>query len=219
MLLNKEDIEHLESRYRGLFINALSGIKAAHLIGTCDQHNRSNLAIFTSVFHIGSHPPLLGMITRPHSVARHTLENILQTEHYSINHVNESIYQQAHQTSARYDRDTSEFKAVGLTEQWYEEFPAPFVEQSRIQLGMELREHHHLAINNTDMLIGEISYINIKDDIVSDDGYVAVGRAESVLVSSLDTYHSSDLLSRLSYAKPGTTTLEPTAKLSATIKK
>ena len=209
MLLNKEDIERLENRYRGLFINALSGIKAAHLIGTCDQHDRCNLAIFTSVFHIGSHPPLLGMIIRPHSVARHTLENILQTKHYSINHVNESIYQQAHQTSARYDRDTSEFKAVGLTEQWHQEFPAPFVEQSRIQLGMELREHHHLEINNTDMLIGEISYINIKDDIVSDDGYVAVGRAESVLVSSLDAYHSSDLLSRLSYAKPGKAALEP----------
>jgi flavin reductase (DIM6/NTAB) family NADH-FMN oxidoreductase RutF len=208
MILNREDIESLDNRYRGLFINALSGMKTAHLIGTCDQHDRSNLAIFTSIFHIGSHPPLLGMITRPHSVARHTLENILQTEHYSINHVNESIYQQAHQTSARYHRDISEFKAVGLKEQWYEEFPAPFVEQSRIQLGMELREHHHLAINNTDMLIGEISYINIKDDIVSDDGYVAVGRAESVLVSSLDAYHSSDLLSRLSYAKSGKTVLE-----------
>jgi len=203
MLLNKEDIEGLENRYRGLFINALSGMKAAHLIGTCDGHEHSNLAIFTSVFHIGSHPPLLGMISRPHSVARHTLENILETKHYSINHVNESIYQQAHQTSARYDRSTSEFQAVGLSEQWIEDFPAPFVEQSRVQLGMELREHQHLAINNTDMIIGEIIHINIKDDIVSDDGYVAVGRAESVMVSSLDTYHSCDLLSRLSYAKPG----------------
>ena len=84
MILNKQDIESLENRYRGLFINALSGMKAAHLIGTCDQHDRSNLAIFTSVFHIGSHPPLLGIITRPHSVARHTLENILQTKYYSI---------------------------------------------------------------------------------------------------------------------------------------
>ncbi len=208
MLLNKEDIEGLEDRYRGLFINALSGMKAAHLIGTCDQQKHSNLALFTSVFHIGSHPPLLGMISRPHSVARHTLENILETKHYSINHVNESIYRQAHQTSARYDRDISEFEAVGLTEQWHEDFPAPFVEQSRIQLGMELREHHHLAINNTDMLIGEISYINIKDDIISDDGYVAVERAGSVIVSSLDGYHRSDLLSRLSYAKPGTTALD-----------
>lgn len=202
MLLRTEEIEALENRYRALFINALSGFKSANLIGSCDQNKNTNLAIFTSVFHVGAHPPLLGMIVRPHSVARHTLENILQTRHYSINHVNEAIYQQAHQTSARYDKETSEFEAVGLNEQWQHAFPAPFVEQSRIQLGMKLRQHQHLAINNTDMIIGEIISINIKDDIVSEDGYVDIEQANSVAVSSLDGYHHTQLLSRLSYAKP-----------------
>jgi flavin reductase (DIM6/NTAB) family NADH-FMN oxidoreductase RutF len=116
--------------------------------------------------------------------------------------VNESIYQQAHQTSARYDRETSEFQATGLTEQWDPQFSAPFVEQSRIQLGMELREHQHLAINNTEMIIGEITYINIKDDIVDDNGYIDIERAKSVAVSSLDTYHSTYYLSCFSYARP-----------------
>lgn len=202
MLLIKQDIEMLEKRYRALFINALSGFKNASLIGTCDHRKNTNLAIFTSVFHIGSHPLLLGMIVRPHSVARHTLENILQTKFYTINHVNESIYQQAHQTSARYDKETSEFQATGLTEQWDHQFSAPFVEQSRIQLGMELRVHQHLAINNTEMIIGEITYINIKDDIVHDNGYIDIERAKSVAVSSLDTYHSTNYLSRFSYTKP-----------------
>ncbi len=201
MLLKKEEIELLDNRYRALFINALSGFKNANLIATCDSKNNSNLAIFTSVFHIGSHPPLLGMIVRPHSVARHTLENILETKHYSINQVNEAIYQQAHQTSARYARQRSEFEAVALTEQWQPDFAAPFVAESHIQLGMELREHHHLTINNTDMIIGEITYINIEDDIVEEDGYVAIERIKSVVVSSLDSYHGTHLLSRLTYAK------------------
>lgn len=202
MLLRTEGIEALENRYRALFINALSGFKSANLIGSCDQNKNTNLAIFTSVFHVGAHPPLLGMIVRPHSVARHTLENILQTKHYSINHVNEAIYQQAHQSSARYDKETSEFEAVDLNEQWQHDFPAPFVEQSRIQLGMKLRQHQQLVINNTDMIIGEIITINIKDDIVSEDGYVDIEQANSVAVSSLDGYHRTQLLSRLSYAKP-----------------
>ena len=202
MQLKTEQIQALDDRYRALFINALSGFKSANLIASCDHYRNTNLAIFTSVFHIGSRPPLLGMISRPHSVSRHTMENILETEHYTINHVNESICQQAHQTSARYDSETSEFQASGLSEQWHDSFPVPFVKESRIQLGMELREHHQLAINNTVMIIGEITYINIKDDIVHQDGYVDIERAGSVAVSSLDSYHRTDLITQLSYAKP-----------------
>ena len=202
MFLKADEIETLNERYRATFINALSGFKSANLIGTCDDKKNTNLAIFTSVFHLGSHPALLGTIIRPHSVARHTLENIIQTKYYTLNHVNESIYKQAHQTSARYDKEISEFNAAGLTEQWQHQFTAPFVKESRIQLGMELREKQRLDINNTVLIIGEIVVINIKDDVVDKKGYIDIERAKSVVVSGLDTYHGTNLLSRLSYAKP-----------------
>ncbi len=202
MQLKTEQIEALDDRYRALFVNSLSGFKSANMIASCDQNNNTNIAIFTSVFHIGSTPPLLGMISRPHSVCRNTLENILETRHYTINHANESICEQAHQTSARYDKKISEFKATGLCEEWHDNFPAPFVKQSRIQLGMELKEHHQLTINNTIIIIGEITYINIKDDIVHQDGYIDIERAGSIAVSSLDSYHRTDLITQLSYAKP-----------------
>jgi len=204
MRLRSEQIEALDHRYRALFINALSGFKSANLIGTCDDNKNTNLAIFTSVFHIGAHPPLLGMVARPDSVARHTLENIEQTKFYTINHVNESIYVEAHQTSARYHKDVSEFKATGLTEEWHTGFAAPFVKESRIQLGISLRDQQQIKINNTTLLIGEIVFINIKDDIVHSDGYIDIEKAKSVAVSSLDGYHHTGLLSRLPYAKPET---------------
>lgn len=203
MILDSDDIERQESRYRGLFINSLSGFKSANLIGSCDKQNNTNLAIFSSVFHIGAHPPLLGLIVRPHSVSRHTLENIQETGYYTINHVNKSIYQQAHQTSARYDKTTSEFEATELTQQYLQQFPAPFVEQSRIQLGMKFREQHHLSINATELIIGEIVLINIKDDVVSENGYVDIEKAGSLSVSSLNSYHLTELLSHMRYARPG----------------
>ncbi|MDB3869456.1 flavin reductase family protein [Candidatus Thioglobus sp.] len=202
MQLKTEQIEALDDRYRALFINALSGFKSANMIASCDLKKNTNIAIFTSVFHIGSNPPLLGMISRPHSVSRDTLENILQTQHYTINHVNDSICEKAHQTSARYDKKTSEFKATGLNEEWHDNFPAPFVKESRIQLGMKLREHHQLTANNTIMIIGEITHINIKDDIVHQDGYIDIEKAGSITVSSLDSYHRTDLITQMSYAKP-----------------
>lgn len=208
MLLESDDIEGLDDRYRTQLINSLSGFKSANLIGTCDERKNTNLAIFSSVFHLGSHPPLLGMIVRPHSVARHTLENILLTRHYTINHVSETFYKQAHQTSARYDEETSEFQAAGLTPWWHHDFPAPFVEESPVQLGMSLREHQRLAVNDTVMIVGEVSVIYIKDDIVRNDGYVDIEKANIVTTSSLDTYHRTQMLSHLSYAKPGRTLQE-----------
>lgn len=203
MFLESDDIEGLDDRYRTQLINSLSGFKSVNLVGTCDELKNTNLAIFSSVFHIGAHPPLLGMIVRPHSVARHTLENILLTGHYTINHVCETFYKQAHQTSARYDEATSEFQATGLTPLWHHDFPAPFVEQSPVQLGMSLREHQRLAINDTVMIVGEVTMIYIKDDIVRNDGYVDIEQANIVTTSSLDTYHCTQMLAQLSYAKPG----------------
>lgn len=202
MQLNKTDIEKLDDRYRALFINSLSGFKSANLVGTCDEHQQTNLSIVSSVVHLGAKPPLLAMIIRPHSVPRGTLENILATQYYTLNQVSTEIYEKAHQTSARYDPAVSEFAAVGLHEEWKEDFTAPFVAESAIKLGMALREHHHLSINGTEMIIGEIVHIDVPDECLADDGYVALERAQTVAVSSLDTYHSTQLLSHLSYAKP-----------------
>ena len=94
------DLMGLEQRYRAAFVNSLSGFKSVALIGTKDANGQTNLAIFNSFVHIGANPPYIGFISRPDSVDRHTLSNIMETGYYTINHINESIFRQAHQTSA-----------------------------------------------------------------------------------------------------------------------
>ena len=202
MKLTKEKIKSLETSDRVLFINSLSGFKSANLVGTADASKQSNLAIVSSVVHLGANPPLLGMVMRPHSVPRGTLENILGSGVYTLNHVHQDIYKQAHQTSARYPEDASEFDEVGLTEQWEDDFKAPFVKECLIKIGMEFREQHSLGINGTEFIIGEIVSIEMPDDIVAEDGFVSLEQAGTVAVSSLDTYHSTQVLGSLSYAKP-----------------
>ena len=202
MKLNKEQIAAKDDRSRVLFINSLSGFKSANLVGTANGDKKSNLAIVSSVVHLGANPPLLGMVMRPHTVPRGTLENILQTGVYTLNHVHSEMYQQAHQTSARYPDDVSEFDEVGLHEQWEQDFAAPFVQESHIKLGMQFREQHHLDINGTEFIIGEIVNIEVPDELVSSDGFISLERANTVAVSSLDTYHTTLLLGHLSYAKP-----------------
>ncbi|MFT4777440.1 MAG: flavin reductase (DIM6/NTAB) family NADH-FMN oxidoreductase RutF [Oleispira sp.] len=201
MKLKQQDITALENHERVFFINSLSGFKSANLVGTASAEGHTNLAIVSSVVHLGANPPLLGMVMRPTSAERGTLKNIINTGVYTLNHVNADIYQQAHQTSARYPEDVSEFNQVGLSEQWDDDFIAPFVQESNIKIGMKFSQRHTLDINGTEFVIGEIVSIEMPDDVVAEDGFVSLEKAGTVAISSLDTYHSTQTLASLSYAK------------------
>jgi len=196
------DLKGMEQRYRAAFINSLGGFKSVNLVGTKNKAGQTNLAIFNSIVHIGANPPLIGLVVRPDSAERHTLENILETSFYTLNHLNEDIYEKAHQTSARYPRELSEFEAVGLTEDYKNDFFAPFVKESTIQMGIELRERIDFSINGTIFLIGEIKQVYYPAESLQADGFLDLEVAQSVTCSGLDSYHRTQKLGRLSYAKP-----------------
>ncbi|MCJ8275234.1 MAG: flavin reductase family protein, partial [Bdellovibrionales bacterium] len=48
-------------------VNSLSGFKSANLVGTQSKDGQTNLAMFSSFFHLGANPPLMGFVLRPHS--------------------------------------------------------------------------------------------------------------------------------------------------------
>ena len=202
MQLRGADIEALERRRRAALINSVTGFKPANLVGTADRDGRSNLAIMSSVVHLGSHPPLLALVLRPDGVPRHTLDNIRATGAYSINHVHREMVPAAHQTAARYDRDISEFAATGLTERWIAGIAAPLVDEACVRMALELREETALAINGTHLLIGEIVYLEFPDVAQRPDGALDPAVAGTVALSGLDSYHVAQPPRRMAYAKP-----------------
>ena len=197
-----KDILAFEQRYRAMFINSLGGFKSLSLIGTRDGNGRSNLAVFNSFFHMGAHPPLFGFIVRPDSVERHTLNNILATRIFTVNHVREEFYKAAHQTSARYPDDVSEFGAVGLTEESIPGYYAPFVAESHVKIGASFRQKIDIVQNGTIMIIAEIKYVSIPEAALMPDGYVDLEQAGTITSAGLDSYHRTERISRLMYAKP-----------------
>ena len=200
--LTLEQLMEMEQRQRAHLINSIGGFKSVALIGSIDLQGQTNVAIFSSIVHIGSNPPLLSFIMRPDSVERHTLANILETGFYTINHINAQIYEQAHQTSARYPKSMSEFDATCLTPQFKNEFVAPFVEESQIQLAMEFKERLDISINQTIMIIGEVKAIHFPSDCLAPDGFMNIEKAGTITVAGLDSYHTTQPLQRLPYAKP-----------------
>ncbi len=203
--LHFDDIMQMEQRKRANLINSIGGFKSVCLIGTVNNENQTNLAIFNSIVHIGANPPLIGFFVRPDSVERHTLANILATEYYTINHINETIFKQAHQTAARYEKEISEFEATQLTAEFKDNFKAPFVQESFIQLGVQLKEKITIQSNQTILLIGEIKLINYPSDCMENDGFINIEKAQTITCSGLDSYYKTTKIARLSYAKPNTT--------------
>ena len=200
--INHDQWLNMPKRYRTHLINSLSGFKSANLIGTCNDKGKNNLAMFSSVIHLGASPPLVGFITRPDSVERHTLSNIQQTKQFTINQVSEDFWKAAHQTSARYTSDECEFKKTELTPGFINGVKAPFVHESRLKYALTLQEIMPITINNTRLVIGEISHIICEDNAIKDDGYIDIESLNTVSISGLDSYHITQRLSRLSYAKP-----------------
>lgn len=202
MIITRKEIAEYEKQYRVNFINSLSGFKSANLIGTVSKEGLTNLAIFSSVIHVGANPPLIGFLMRPVSVERHTYTNIKETNYFTINHINKEIYKQAHQTSARYDKNVSEFDACEFTPEYTETLKAPYVKESKIKVGCRYVEEYLIKSNDTIFIVGEILEVILPNDILLDDGFIDIEKGGSIAISGLDSYHETKRFARLSYAKP-----------------
>ncbi len=199
---SQKDFFELDKFKRANLINSISGYKSANLIGTISDQGVTNLAIFSSVVHIGANPPLLGFILRPiDEVPRHTYENIKQNGVYTINHVHESFVEKAHFTSAKFEREESEFEKCGLTEEFIDSFAAPFVAESEIKIGLKFADEIDINLNKTILIVGEIQHIILPENALLEDGNVDLNHVSDVAISGLNTYHKVEKIETFPYAR------------------
>ncbi len=206
-VITKSKILNMDKRYRVQLINSLTGYKSANLIGTNNSQNQTNLAIFSSLTHMGSDPALLSLNFRPDKTPRQTFENIMETEFFTINHVHESFYKRAHLTSAKYPKGVSEFHQLDFTEEWLKPndesadlFFAPFVKEAKLKIGMKMVEHHFIKANNTELIVASVEFIHCDPDDIEADGSLNYEKLATVALSGLDTYYSTNKLEKLPYA-------------------
>ena len=115
--------------------------------------------------------------------------------------MNKDIYKAAHQSSARYAKDISEFDEVGLTPEYVDGIDAPFVAESRLKMGLKLVEKIDLTHNPTHFVIGEIIYVELDDSVIDEGGTIRIQDLGTVTASGLDLYHETALLDQLPYPK------------------
>lgn len=207
IVFTSESLHALPSREKATLINAISGIRSANLIATRGDAG-TNLSIFNSITHLGSHPALLGMIFRPLSVERHTYANIKNYKDFTINTITTSMVPRAHQTSAKYPEGVSEFDAVGFQPLYREETHVPFVEESPIQV-LCTYSQEHLLENQCILLTASIKGIWIAENGLNEDHFVNHEQLQTVGIGGLDAYYTTRLEGRYAYAKPD----QPTTKI------
>lgn len=201
MLISLDELNNYDRFYRANIINSLSGFKSASLIGTKGEAGVSNLAIFSNIVHLGADPALIGFVNRPREAAPHTLKNIEATGFYTINHIDTDWIEQAHQTSAKYAEDVSEFDACGFEEEYINNFFAPFVKASVIKYGMKLIEVIPIKHNNTFFVIGEVVMVEVPKELITEDGFIEIEKANSCCSLGIDGYYKAEKIVRLPYAK------------------
>lgn len=201
--MNSNQISELEKHYRINLINSLNGYKSLHLLGTINEDGVTNLSIISSAFHMGSNPPLFGLIIRPEREHNDTLKNIKSAGQYTLNNVLPDWYQQAHQTSASYPSGVSEFEECDFKEEYIGGLKAPFVAESTVKMGLELKEVIAIKMNGTTLVIGEVIQLAVDESLIGSDGFIDHKKAGTLTVSGLDSYYSTESVGRLTYAKPG----------------
>ena len=199
----REDLERWPSRKRARTVNSLSGFKSATLVGSADLQGVHNLSVVSSVVHLGSSPAQMGMVLRPPGDEAHTYKNLMATGQCTFNHIGVAWVAQAHQCSARYPAEVSEFEAVGLTPCGVEgTWKAPAVSEARVRMGLTLAEDMVLP-NRCHFMVLDVQWVEVDGRAVAEDGYVDLGRAGTTAISGLDGYHDTTHMGRcLLYTSP-----------------
>lgn len=199
--LDKSYFKTLSKVPRLNLINSCMGYKSANLIGTVSKDGVTNLAVFSSITHLGSDPALLGFILRPTTVPRHTYSNLRELGYFSVNAISESFIRSAHQTSANYPKEVSEFESTGITVEWKQGVAVPFVDQSPVQLLCKYLNEYTIHENGTLHVIASIEKIYVNESMLSDDYWIQLDKGGVVSINGLDGYAKTELLERLPYAR------------------
>ncbi len=195
------DINNLDKIFRINLINSCSGFKSANLLGSISVDGKTNVAVFSSVTHLGSNPPTLGFILRPTTIPRNTFKNIKDTGTFTINHIFEDIIEDAHHTSAKYPDDISEFDMTALETEFKEDCIAPFVKNSPVQIHMKYVEEVYIKSNDVLMVVAQIEKLFVNKRLIQKDGFIDLSAGKVVAINGLDGYATPVLKERFGYQR------------------
>jgi flavin reductase (DIM6/NTAB) family NADH-FMN oxidoreductase RutF len=200
--IDRPEIEKMDRIPRLNLINSCTGYKSANLIATISNDGKTNVAVFSSVTHLGSDPALISFTLRPTTVPRHTYQNIKSYGYFSINHITSEQIADAHHTSAAYPEEINEFDQTNLQPIYHNDCPVPFVKGSPVKLLCKYLNEYLIQENGCLLVVASIEAIFYEEELLTSDHWLQLDKAKVVAINGLDGYALPELLERFPYARP-----------------
>lgn len=200
--ITKNNLSEMSKVPRLNLVNCVTGYKSANLIGTVSSEGVLNVAVFSSVTHLGSEPALLGFILRPTTVPRDTYKNLKELGYFTVNHITEEMIADAHHTSSSYEEHISEFDKTGLEPEFIDNLKVPFVKGSPVQLLCKYVNEYTIEENGCIHIIASIETIYADESLFHDDQWMQLDRGNIIAINGLDGYAVPKLTDRFHYARP-----------------
>ena len=87
-----------------------------------------------------------------------------------------------------------------MQEHYHLDFPAPFVTESPIKIGLQFEEEQYIRCNDTRLVVGKVVHLLLPEAAIAEDGDVALAQLDSTVIGGLDSYYSVEPLGRYPYA-------------------
>jgi len=131
---------------------------------------------------------------------RDTFLNIKENGYYTINHVTSDFIEKAHYTSAKLERNESEFERMKLKPVIIDDFPAPFVAESPVKIGLKQLKSIDLP-NGCTFIIGEVELLIVPDEAINEMGRIDMSVYNGVGISGLNSYYALNKLETFPYVR------------------
>lgn len=136
------------------------------LVTSLNADDQLNAAPFSFFNAMGSDPPLvvLGINNAEPGVPKHSAHNIRQTREFVINIVDEAMSEQMNICAVDFPSAVDETAMAGFVT-----VPSTAIKPPRIAaapVSFECREHGTIEIGHTRIIIGEVLYLHIRDDLI-----------------------------------------------------
>jgi flavin reductase (DIM6/NTAB) family NADH-FMN oxidoreductase RutF len=143
--------------------------RAIAFVSTCDASGRTNAAPFSYFTGVSASPPsLLICASRRREGPKDTERNIIETGEFVVNVVVSEIMDAVVMAGGDYPPDVSEIDLAGL-----KTAPAVKVKPPRLiesPVNLECRLMQAIEVAGAAIIVGEIVWIHVRDDLMTPDG-------------------------------------------------
>jgi len=149
-------------------------------VSTADARGHTNAAPFSYFTGVSSSPPSLLICSgRRRDGIKDTQRNIVATREFVVNVVVEEMMNAVAIAGVDHPPGTSEFEMTGLTPAPSVKVAAPRIAESPVNLECRLLEIHEVA--GTAIIVGEVVWIHLRDDLVATSPDGAEGTSGHVI--------------------------------------